>query len=111
MYYAARSSCPGGSPGFPTGRRRSRRPNPGGRPKEDGLTEIKMPKPGEAIEEALFAKVLVPDGTAVNDGDDLYEIETDKVEMVITAPASGVVRWSADEGETYEVGTVLGVIE
>jgi pyruvate/2-oxoglutarate dehydrogenase complex dihydrolipoamide acyltransferase (E2) component len=70
-----------------------------------------MPKPGEAIEEALFAKILVPDGAAVNEGDELYEIETDKVEMVIDAPASGIVTWSATVGETYDVGTLLGVIE
>ena len=37
--------------------------------------------------------------------------EPDKVEMEIPAPCAGVVRWSAAEGETYEVGVLLGVIE
>jgi pyruvate/2-oxoglutarate dehydrogenase complex dihydrolipoamide acyltransferase (E2) component len=75
------------------------------------LTDIRMPKPGEAIEEAIFSEVYVGDGGSVQEGEQLYCIETDKVEMVIDSPASGTVRWSAVVGETYAVGTPLGTIE
>jgi pyruvate/2-oxoglutarate dehydrogenase complex dihydrolipoamide acyltransferase (E2) component len=79
--------------------------------RENELTDIKMPKPGEAIEEAIFSEVYVGDGGSVQEGEQLYCIETDKVEMVIDSPASGTVRWNATVGETYAVGTPLGTIE
>ena len=74
------------------------------------MTEIRIPKPGDAVTEAVLAKVLVEDGAAVAEGDPLYELETDKVEMAIDAPASGVVSWQAEEGETYAVGTLIATI-
>ena len=75
------------------------------------MIEFRMPKPGDAITEAVLLTVLVGDGESVDEGAPLYVLETDKVEMEITAPGAGVVRWSAEEGETYEVGALLGVIE
>ena len=70
-----------------------------------------MPQPGEAITEAILAEILVEDGEPVDEGDPLYTIETDKVDMEIEAPASGTVRWKAEVGETYDVGELLAVIE
>ena len=75
------------------------------------MTEFRMPKPGDAITEAILLTVLVGDGETVEEGTPLYVLETDKVEMEIAAPCTGVVRWSAEEGETYDVGALLGVIE
>ena len=75
------------------------------------MTEFRMPKPGDAITEAILVTVLVGDGETVEEGSPLYVLETDKVEMEIPAPCAGVVRWSAAEGETYEIGALLGVIE
>jgi 2-oxoglutarate dehydrogenase E2 component (dihydrolipoamide succinyltransferase) len=75
------------------------------------MTEFRMPKPGDAITEAILLTVLVPDGAQVDEGSPLYVLETDKVEMEVVAPSAGTVRWSAEEGETYDVGTLLGVIE
>jgi pyruvate/2-oxoglutarate dehydrogenase complex dihydrolipoamide acyltransferase (E2) component len=70
-----------------------------------------MPKPGDAITEAVLLNVLVRDGEHVDAGAPLYVLETDKVEMEVVAPCAGTVRWAAEEGGTYEVGTLLGVIE
>lgn len=75
------------------------------------MTEVRMPKPGDAITEALLAEILVTDGATVAAGQGLYVLESDKVDMEIDAPAAGVVRWQAEEGVTYEVGTLLAVIE
>ena len=52
-----------------------------------------------------------PDGDTVNVGDILYRVETDKVENEIEAPSAGVIRITGEEGETYEVGTQIGLIE
>lgn len=70
-----------------------------------------MPKPGDAITEARLVSLLVADGAYVVEGAALYEIETDKVDMEINAPASGTVRWQAAVGGTYDVGELLAVIE
>ena len=55
------------------------------------MTEVRLPKPGDAITEAEITELLVDDGATVSEGDPLYSIATDKVEMDIEAPASGTV--------------------
>lgn len=74
-------------------------------------TEIILPKIGFSMTEGILAEWLVPDGTAVNEGDPLYTIESDKSTNEVEAPASGIVRIVGQAGETYEVGTIIGTIE
>lgn len=75
------------------------------------MTDVRMPKPGDAITEAELTQIHVQDGQSVAEGDPLYEIATDKVEMDIEAPASGVVTWKVAVGGTYDVGELIAVIE
>ena len=70
-----------------------------------------MPKPGDAITEAIVSEILVPDGDQVEEGAALYCIETDKVENDVEAPVAGVVHITGEEGEIYEVGVQIGEIE
>ncbi len=70
-----------------------------------------MPKPGDAITEAEVTEIYVADGAHVSEGDPLYQIATDKVEMDIEAPASGLVSWKISAGTSYDVGELLAVIE
>ena len=70
-----------------------------------------MPKPGDAITEAVISEIHVGDGGQATEGAPLYSIETDKVEMDIDAPASGTVHWKVEVGGTYDVGELLAVIE
>jgi pyruvate/2-oxoglutarate dehydrogenase complex dihydrolipoamide acyltransferase (E2) component len=74
-------------------------------------TPISIPKLGVSMTEGTLVEWLVADGDTVSPGDVLYRIETDKVENDIEAPVGGVVRTSGVEGETYEVGTLIGSIE
>lgn len=74
------------------------------------MTEVRLPKPGDAITEAEITEFLVADGASVTEGDPLYSIATDKVEMDIEAPASGVVSWKVEVGSTYDVGELIAVI-
>jgi pyruvate/2-oxoglutarate dehydrogenase complex dihydrolipoamide acyltransferase (E2) component len=71
---------------------------------------VRLPKLAMTTEEATLTEWLVPDGGVVNEGDELYRLETDKVESDIEAPATGTVRWTATIGETYPVGTQIGEI-
>lgn len=70
-----------------------------------------MPKPGDAVTEATLTEIHVVDGGPVAEGALLYTVETDKVDLDIDSPASGTVRWHAEVGGTYDVGTLLAVIE
>ena len=74
-------------------------------------TPISIPKLGVSMSEGTLVEWLVSDGQAVQPGDVLYRIETDKVENEIEAPVAGVVRITGVEGETYDVGTQIGSID
>ncbi len=74
------------------------------------MTEVRMPKPGDAITEAEITTFYVAHGASVDEGDPLYSLATDKVEMDIEAPASGTVSWEVEEGGTYPVGELIAVI-
>jgi pyruvate/2-oxoglutarate dehydrogenase complex dihydrolipoamide acyltransferase (E2) component len=72
---------------------------------------VNIPKLGWTMEEGILTEWLVADGASVTQGDPLYILESDKVENEIAAPASGVLRRTAEAGESYPVGTEIGTIE
>jgi pyruvate/2-oxoglutarate dehydrogenase complex dihydrolipoamide acyltransferase (E2) component len=72
---------------------------------------LRMPKIGMEMTEAVLVRWLVDDGTTVERGSPIYEIETDKVANEIEAPASGTLRRLVAEGETYPVGTLLAELD
>lgn len=73
--------------------------------------EIRIPTVGESIHEALLAAWRVADGAAVAAGDVLCDLETDKVNVEVTAEIAGTVKIGAPAGQTLPVGTVIGSIE
>ncbi|MEL7487318.1 MAG: 2-oxoglutarate dehydrogenase complex dihydrolipoyllysine-residue succinyltransferase [Pseudomonadota bacterium] len=73
--------------------------------------EIRVPTLGESVTEATVARWLKAAGDAVSADEPLVELETDKVSVEASAPASGVLgEIVAQEGETVEVDALLGVI-
>jgi biotin carboxyl carrier protein len=74
-------------------------------------TEVRIPKLGMSMTEGILAEWLVSDRAAVNKGDVIYTLESDKSSQEIEAPASGVIRISGAVGETYEVGALIANIE
>jgi pyruvate/2-oxoglutarate dehydrogenase complex dihydrolipoamide acyltransferase (E2) component len=64
-----------------------------------------------SMTEGELIEWLVPDGSHVQEGQEIYLLATDKVETVVEAPANGVIRHSASAGSVYEVGIVIGAIE
>jgi pyruvate/2-oxoglutarate dehydrogenase complex dihydrolipoamide acyltransferase (E2) component len=74
-------------------------------------TEILLPKIGFSMNEGQVAEWLYGDGEEVTEGEPLYLLEADKSTNEVEAPATGKLRIVAIEGETYDVGTVLGYIE
>ena len=70
-----------------------------------------MPQPGETVAEAKITKWFVSAGDAVKPGDNLFEIETDKVSMEVPAIAAGTLtEIRVPEGEMAKVGAVVAVI-
>lgn len=74
-------------------------------------TEIILPKLGFSMNEGTLAEWLVADGAEAVEGQPLFSLESDKSTNEVEAPASGTLRILKQPGETYEVGTVLGIIE
>jgi 2-oxoglutarate dehydrogenase E2 component (dihydrolipoamide succinyltransferase) len=72
---------------------------------------IKVPSVGESITEGILARWLKPDGSKVQAGEPLFELETDKASSVVPAPGSGVLKIGAAEGETVLIGATVGGIE
>ena len=73
---------------------------------------VYLPKWGLTMTEGTVLSWLKQVGDHVNQGDDLVEVETEKVLNVLPAPATGVltaIRVAA--GDTVEVGAELAVIE
>src|SRR6056297_479258 len=72
-------------------------------------TEIKVPTLGESVTEATVGQWFKKAGDAVAIDEPLVELETDKVTVEVPAPAAGVLASiTVNEGETVEVGAVIG---
>jgi 2-oxoglutarate dehydrogenase E2 component (dihydrolipoamide succinyltransferase) len=73
--------------------------------------EIRVPPLGESLVDAVVGTWLKREGDAVNRGESLVELETDKVNLDVTAEEDGVLESIARrEGEVVTVGEVLGLV-
>src|SRR5687767_13652060 len=75
-------------------------------------TNIVVPELGESVVEARVAKWLKKQGESVNAGDPLVELETEKIDLEVSADRAGVlanIRHQA--GADVKVGEVLAVLE
>ncbi len=73
--------------------------------------KILVPVLGESITEATVAKWLKKEGDTVEADEAIVELETDKVNLEVPSPIDGVLsEINSKDGETVEVGALLGVI-
>ncbi|MGH7710615.1 MAG: biotin/lipoyl-containing protein, partial [Gemmatimonadaceae bacterium] len=73
------------------------------------MLQIKVPPLGESIVQATISRWLKREGDAVQSGDTLVELETDKVTVEVPAPKAGVlVKRVKQEGDVVGVDEVLG---
>ncbi|GJL99387.1 MAG: 2-oxoglutarate dehydrogenase complex dihydrolipoyllysine-residue succinyltransferase [Rhodomicrobiaceae bacterium] len=74
-------------------------------------TEIRVPTLGESVTEATIGQWFKKPGEAVNVDEPLVELETDKVTVEVPSPVAGVMgAIEVEEGDTVEVGALLGAI-
>ena len=73
--------------------------------------EIRIPKIGMSATEMTLLEWMFADGDRVEVSDVIYTVETDKTTTEIEAQSAGTLRVMAAEGESYAVGTLIGMIE
>lgn len=73
--------------------------------------KIQIPSLGESIVEATIGQIFKPTGSVVRADEELLEIETEKVNQMLYAPAAGTVKLSVKTGDRVKVGQSIGSIE
>ncbi len=73
--------------------------------------EIRVPPLGESLVDAVVGQWLKGEGDEVSRGDTVVELETDKVNLDVTAEEDGVLaRIDKQEGDVVTVGEILGLV-
>ena len=76
------------------------------------IVSVTLPEMGESVSEGSIVEWRVKAGQWIEAGDTLVDVTTDKVDVEVPAPASGVVRAVfAEEGATVAVGAALAEID
>lgn len=75
------------------------------------MQQIIVPAMGESITEGTISKWVIKVGDSVKQGDVLLELETDKVNIEISAESDGVLQEiTRNEGDNVQIGEVIGTI-
>lgn len=75
------------------------------------MSEIKVPELAESITEGTIANWLKSEGETVAQDEPVAELETDKVNIEVNAPADGVLQKIVKQiGDTVEVGETIAIL-
>ncbi len=69
-----------------------------------------VPSVGESITEGILSRWLKPDGSSVEAGEPLFELETDKATSNIPAPSAGTLKIAVPEGQTVAIGATVATV-
>jgi len=71
-----------------------------------------MPKWGMTMQDATISSWLKAEGDAVESGEPIVEVETDKVQAAIEAPIAGTLtQRAAAVGDVVRVGALVAIID
>lgn len=73
--------------------------------------DITIPAVGESVTEAIIEEWLKQSGDYVEKDEVVVTLETDKASVELIAEASGVLTTNAADGDTVNVGAVIGTID
>ncbi len=69
---------------------------------------INLPRLGDTVDEVLILEWLVSVGSQISQGDPLVRVETDKVEVDVESPFSGVLEEiSVNVGDEVKTGSLI----
>ncbi len=75
------------------------------------MIEVKVPELAESITEGTISQWLIKVGDKVEKGDNLVELETDKVNIEVSAENDGVIKELLKEpGDNVEVGEIIAYL-
>lgn len=72
---------------------------------------IQIPSFGESVVEATIGAILKQSGSFVKADEEILELETDKLNQVLYAPAKGELHLSVKTGDVVKVGQTIGTID
>ena len=75
------------------------------------LLEIKVPSPGESINEVEISNWLVSDGDYVQKDQEICEIDSDKATLTVSAEESGQIKLLKNIETTIAVGDIICTID
>lgn len=75
------------------------------------MIDVNVPSVGESITEVTLSKYIVKEGGYVKKDDPIFELESDKASIEVTAPESGIVSYVAKEGTILKVGAKVCGLE
>jgi multifunctional 2-oxoglutarate metabolism enzyme len=79
---------------------------------ETATVQIPMPEMGESVTEGIVLEWHVAEGDAVQEGDTIVEVSTDKVDAEVPAPMDGVItKIVAQVDDEVPVGAPLAEME
>lgn len=74
-------------------------------------TEVKLPRLGQGMDEGKVLQWLKAEGESIDKGEELYEVETEKVNVEVESPAGGtILKVLVEAGQTVAIGTTLAWI-
>jgi 2-oxoglutarate dehydrogenase E2 component (dihydrolipoamide succinyltransferase) len=72
--------------------------------------EVKVPSVGESINTGVIVSWLKHSGDKVEEGENLFELETDKAVLEIPSPSAGVLETLVEEGTEVSIGQTVAML-
>jgi 2-oxoglutarate dehydrogenase E2 component (dihydrolipoamide succinyltransferase) len=74
-------------------------------------TEVKVPSVGESITTGVIVSWIKHNGDQVQQGDNLFELETDKAVLEIPSPGAGTLEILVEEGTEVSIGQAVALLD
>src|SRR6478672_738452 len=74
-------------------------------------TNVQVPGLGESVSEAVLIKWHKSDGELVKTDEPICELETDKANVDVPSPGTGVIKRSVPEGTKVRIGQTIATID
>ena len=73
--------------------------------------EVQVPSVGESITSGIIVSWLMHNGDRAEEGDILFELETEKAVLDIPSPAAGILEILVDEGTEVAIGQTVAMLD